>query len=217
MAVKGWRIIWIVICLFQPWTNQVDIALGMRRTHHNRCAHVQSVPSPLWGCDTKALFSPPSLLHSSSLLHPPLSHHTISPSWPLKWALPLLTNLPPSGPSCACAASISTPASREGQVRAGAEHSHVREPFCEDLWPRVRAQVLEHRVLNALSIVCMQILYPFIKNWRLTSTNWSVLFSVVYISNLQPMETSILPLHQFPLCPSSSSSVLWVYPSLLVA
>lgn len=30
----------------------------MRRTLHNRCAHVQSVPSPLWGCNTKALFSP---------------------------------------------------------------------------------------------------------------------------------------------------------------
>lgn len=43
----------------------------MRRTLHNRCAHVQSVPSPPWRYNTKALFSPPlplpfSILHSSS-------------------------------------------------------------------------------------------------------------------------------------------------------
>lgn len=72
MAIKGWRIIWIVICLFQPWANQVDIALGMRRMHHNRCAHVQSVPSPPWGCNTKALS--PSLLHPFAILLSP-SHH----------------------------------------------------------------------------------------------------------------------------------------------
>lgn len=75
MAIKGWRIIWIIICLFQPWANQVDIALGMRRTHHNRCAHVQSVPSPLWGCNTKALFSSPS----PSSIPLPFSSH-LSPS-----------------------------------------------------------------------------------------------------------------------------------------
>lgn len=129
MAVKGWRIIWIVICLFQPCANQVDIALGMRRVPHNRCAHVQSVPSPPWGCNTIALFSPrrrPLLLFPSP--SSPL-HQTIFPSWPLKWALPLLTNLPPSGPSCACAASISTPASKERQVRAVEQSTLMSESF----------------------------------------------------------------------------------------
>lgn len=146
MSVTGWGIIWI-ICLFQPWANQVDIALRMRRTLHNRRAHVQSVPP--WGCNTKALSSPPC---PPPLLFPSLSsslHHTIIPSWPLQWALPLLTNLPPFGPSCVCAASISTPASKERQVRA-VEQSTL---MSESLLVKTCGQKWEHKCWSSGSLL----------------------------------------------------------------
>lgn len=162
MAIKGWRIIWIVTCLFQPLANHFDIALGMRREHHSRCVHGQSVPSPV------------RIWHKKPPPIPPPSrspYHTVSPSWPLQRALPLLNNLLPPDPPCASAAPSSTPAPWKRQVRARAEYSHLREPFGKVLQPRV--SVLEYTALFALGIVCILVPHSFIRNWFTNSSSVS--------------------------------------------
>lgn len=179
MAVKGWRIIWIVICLFQPWANQVDIALGMRRALHNRCAHVQSVPSPPWGRNTKALFSPPSSipLPFSIFLSP--SHHLSFLTFEMGIASShQFTSLW----SLLCVFCFHLHSSIKGETGK----SWSRALSCQRaFWWRPVATSesisVGARVLTAMSIVYMQILRPVIRNRWLTSTTWSVLFSVVYI------------------------------------
>lgn len=65
--IKGWRIIWIVTCLFQPLANHFDIALGMGRSHHSRYK-VSQVPCQGTTQKDPLLFFYPALLVTPSLL-----------------------------------------------------------------------------------------------------------------------------------------------------
>lgn len=134
------NILGIVICLFYPFANQVDIASGMSQTLCNRCAHVRSVP-----CEDEhksPLFPFSSLLFLSSSHHPCFltfemgiaSSHLFTSPWSLL---------------CLCCFQLHSNIKGETGKSCTRSTLGVRKcsatSFHEDLWPLATARVLEDR------------------------------------------------------------------------